>query len=271
MVAIHACVLRPWLQAFTLLAAHRVVASSLPRGRDGPRPTARPRGRAAGARRAVRHRAARRQRGRRRPARRDVFRQPWPRNDAGPSGVSADRRRRPAARIGPECRPRTRARKGTRMEWEVLATLETGRVRRAGRFVVVDLDGPHRVLSTSARTGGESRRRAAARQPSELRGRRARSARARDARRRAGALSRARLRRDRRGAGEHRGDGHRRQHALRGRGARARRRRRRRRDRHRRRARATRPAPAIRRAGARAPTASCGPTPSPAPSTRCCS
>jgi adenosylcobinamide amidohydrolase len=42
------------------------------------------------------------------------------------------------------------------MEWEVLATLETGRVRRAGRFVVVELDGPHRVLSTSARTGGES-------------------------------------------------------------------------------------------------------------------
>ena len=42
------------------------------------------------------------------------------------------------------------------MEWEVLATLETGRVRRAGRFVVVELDGPHRVLSTSARTGGEA-------------------------------------------------------------------------------------------------------------------
>ncbi|MEO5823845.1 MAG: adenosylcobinamide amidohydrolase [Vicinamibacteraceae bacterium] len=42
------------------------------------------------------------------------------------------------------------------MDWEVLATLETGRIRRAGRFVVVDLDGPHRVISTSARTGGEA-------------------------------------------------------------------------------------------------------------------
>ncbi|HWJ54683.1 MAG TPA: adenosylcobinamide amidohydrolase [Vicinamibacterales bacterium] len=46
--------------------------------------------------------------------------------------------------------------KGNRMDWELLATLETGRVRRAGRFVVVELDGPHRVLSTSARTGGEA-------------------------------------------------------------------------------------------------------------------
>jgi adenosylcobinamide amidohydrolase len=42
------------------------------------------------------------------------------------------------------------------MDWEVLATLDSGRVRRAGRFVVVDLDGPHRVLSTSARSGGDS-------------------------------------------------------------------------------------------------------------------
>jgi adenosylcobinamide hydrolase len=42
------------------------------------------------------------------------------------------------------------------MEWEVLATLDGGRIRRAGRFVVVDLDGPHRVISTSARTGGEA-------------------------------------------------------------------------------------------------------------------
>jgi adenosylcobinamide amidohydrolase len=42
------------------------------------------------------------------------------------------------------------------MDWEVLATLDTGRVRRAGRFVVVELDEPHRVISTSARTGGET-------------------------------------------------------------------------------------------------------------------
>jgi adenosylcobinamide hydrolase len=42
------------------------------------------------------------------------------------------------------------------MDWEVLATLDAGRVRRAGRFVVVELDEPHRVLSTSARTGGQT-------------------------------------------------------------------------------------------------------------------
>ena len=42
------------------------------------------------------------------------------------------------------------------MEWEVLATLDGGRVRRAGRYVVVELETAHRVLSTSARTGGQS-------------------------------------------------------------------------------------------------------------------
>jgi adenosylcobinamide hydrolase len=42
------------------------------------------------------------------------------------------------------------------MDWEVLATLDGGRVRRAGRFVVVELDAPHRVISTSAHTGGET-------------------------------------------------------------------------------------------------------------------
>jgi adenosylcobinamide amidohydrolase len=46
--------------------------------------------------------------------------------------------------------------KGQGMDWEVLATFDTGRVRRAGRFVVVELDAPHRVISTSARTGGEA-------------------------------------------------------------------------------------------------------------------
>jgi len=42
------------------------------------------------------------------------------------------------------------------MEWEDLARLETGRIRRAGRFVVADLDGPHRTLTTSARNGGQA-------------------------------------------------------------------------------------------------------------------
>jgi adenosylcobinamide hydrolase len=42
------------------------------------------------------------------------------------------------------------------MDWELLATLEGGRIRRASRFVVVELDVPHRVISTSARTGGET-------------------------------------------------------------------------------------------------------------------
>ena len=42
------------------------------------------------------------------------------------------------------------------MDWEVLATLDAGRVRRAGRFVVVELDVPHRVLTTSARNGGQT-------------------------------------------------------------------------------------------------------------------
>jgi adenosylcobinamide amidohydrolase len=42
------------------------------------------------------------------------------------------------------------------MDWEVLAAIANGRVRRAGRFVVAELDGPHLVLSTSARTGGQA-------------------------------------------------------------------------------------------------------------------
>ena len=42
------------------------------------------------------------------------------------------------------------------MEWEDLARLETGRIRRAGRFIVAELDGPHRTLTTSARNGGQA-------------------------------------------------------------------------------------------------------------------
>jgi adenosylcobinamide amidohydrolase len=42
------------------------------------------------------------------------------------------------------------------MDWEVLAAIANGRVRRAGRFVVAELEGSHLVLSTSARTGGQA-------------------------------------------------------------------------------------------------------------------
>jgi adenosylcobinamide amidohydrolase len=42
------------------------------------------------------------------------------------------------------------------MEWEDLTRLETGRIRRAGRFVVAELEGPHRTLTTSARNGGQA-------------------------------------------------------------------------------------------------------------------
>lgn len=42
------------------------------------------------------------------------------------------------------------------MHWESLAAMPSASVRRAGRFVVVDLEGPHRVLSTSAKNGGQT-------------------------------------------------------------------------------------------------------------------
>jgi adenosylcobinamide amidohydrolase len=42
------------------------------------------------------------------------------------------------------------------MDWEVLEALATARIERSGRYVVARLEGPHRVLSTSARTGGQS-------------------------------------------------------------------------------------------------------------------
>jgi adenosylcobinamide amidohydrolase len=41
------------------------------------------------------------------------------------------------------------------MHWELLLQQETFDLRRSGRFVVADLKGPHRVLSTSARHGGQ--------------------------------------------------------------------------------------------------------------------
>ncbi|MGH9255675.1 MAG: adenosylcobinamide amidohydrolase [Vicinamibacterales bacterium] len=42
------------------------------------------------------------------------------------------------------------------MHWEILASLPLAELRRAGRFLLVDLKAPHRVLSTSARNGGQT-------------------------------------------------------------------------------------------------------------------
>ena len=42
------------------------------------------------------------------------------------------------------------------MHWEQLFQLPAAVARRAGRFVIVDLQVPHRVLSTSARNGGQT-------------------------------------------------------------------------------------------------------------------
>lgn len=41
------------------------------------------------------------------------------------------------------------------MHWDVLFTCRTSVVRRHGRFLVVDLQTPHRVISTSVRNGGQ--------------------------------------------------------------------------------------------------------------------
>lgn len=42
------------------------------------------------------------------------------------------------------------------MHWEVLATLPLASIRRSGRFLVLDLQAAHRVLSTSVRNGGQT-------------------------------------------------------------------------------------------------------------------
>jgi adenosylcobinamide amidohydrolase len=42
------------------------------------------------------------------------------------------------------------------MHWEALLTTPTATVRRHGRFIVADLNGPHDVLSTSVRNGGQT-------------------------------------------------------------------------------------------------------------------
>jgi len=43
------------------------------------------------------------------------------------------------------------------MNWEVLLTTTTATIRRHARFLVADLTGPHAVLSTSTRNGGQTR------------------------------------------------------------------------------------------------------------------
>lgn len=40
------------------------------------------------------------------------------------------------------------------LDWELLAALDGVRIRRAARYVIAELDVPHRVVTTSARTGG---------------------------------------------------------------------------------------------------------------------
>ena len=42
------------------------------------------------------------------------------------------------------------------MHWEILASLPAASVRRAGRFLVVDLNSPHSVVSTSVKNGGQT-------------------------------------------------------------------------------------------------------------------
>src|SRR5215510_14783773 len=41
------------------------------------------------------------------------------------------------------------------MNWELLLQRSTFDLRRSGRFLVADMKGPHRVLSTSVRNGGQ--------------------------------------------------------------------------------------------------------------------
>ena len=41
------------------------------------------------------------------------------------------------------------------MDWETLDERPAFVLRRCGRFLVAELIGPHRVLSTSARNGGQ--------------------------------------------------------------------------------------------------------------------
>src|SRR5207245_1665738 len=42
------------------------------------------------------------------------------------------------------------------MNWETLARLRHAVIRRHGRFLVVDLNAPHRTISTSVRNGGQT-------------------------------------------------------------------------------------------------------------------
>jgi adenosylcobinamide amidohydrolase len=42
------------------------------------------------------------------------------------------------------------------MNWEILARLPQAAIRRHGRFIVADLNAPHRTMSTSTRNGGQT-------------------------------------------------------------------------------------------------------------------
>ena len=42
------------------------------------------------------------------------------------------------------------------MTWELLADLPTAAIRRHGRFVVAELSGAHRTITTSVRNGGQA-------------------------------------------------------------------------------------------------------------------
>ena len=42
------------------------------------------------------------------------------------------------------------------MNWEILAQTSQAEIRRSGRFLVVDLQTPHRAITTSTRNGGQS-------------------------------------------------------------------------------------------------------------------
>jgi adenosylcobinamide hydrolase len=46
--------------------------------------------------------------------------------------------------------------RGRRMTWEVLASQPNATIRRWGRFVVADLSGAHRTITTSVRNGGQA-------------------------------------------------------------------------------------------------------------------
>ena len=97
---------------------------------------------------------------------------------------------------------------------EVLCRGDLFVARRSGRYLLVELTAPHRVVSTSVQCGGGARRPVVPGQPPELRGDRRRSPLRSDRRARARRVPRAGLRRDGRRDRPDGGHGHRRQHGL---------------------------------------------------------